>query len=109
MGVTNFDYLPENQVRTTLEEARQVTKERKAAQLVSGANLAYFATETPAQFDWSGQMTAAGGQPGESLARFDITVLTETVINPLVDLAIDFYSSTDGITWTPYSLSLIHI
>ena len=104
MGVTNYDNLPQNLARTSMAETRQVMRERKAAQRVAGANLRYFTSQSASDFDWTGQLTGAAGDPSMGICIFNVLLVSETSRVPLVDLAVDVYVSTDGgATWNPYS------
>lgn len=104
MGATRLDDLPEHRIVRALSEARQVSRERKgSAQRVSGANLAFFVSESASQFDWSGRLDTQIYLSGEGYAAFTITLTSKTAEVPMTDLAVTLFYSTDGVNWSEYT------
>ncbi|TFC63704.1 hypothetical protein E3O62_02435 [Cryobacterium sp. TMT2-15-1] len=104
MGVTQLDNLPENQLVRTIVDARQTARELKGSnQLVSGANLAFFVSQSASTYDWSGLLDGLAGIPTYGQARFVITLTSPIAVVPLVDVAVVAYYSADGVTWGEYT------
>lgn len=105
MGVTSYDFLPENQAQTILQEARQISRERKGSdQRVGGSNLRYFRLDAnDGSFVWVGKADQQSPQsPSTGGAFFTITLTATAVQTFLSDVVIDLYTSTDGgATWVP--------
>lgn len=102
MGVTRFDDLPENRLQRELINARQVTREIKGSpQRVSGANLAFFVSESTSTYDWSGRLDTLAFS-GLGYANLRVTLTSKTAKVPLTDLAVILYYSNDGVTWIEY-------
>lgn len=105
MGITRINDLPEQAVVQTIIDARQTNRELKGSpQIVSGANLAYLVSENPGTHDWQGQLNGSVPTLTYGRARFVITLTSSRAAVPMSDLALTVYYSTDGITFTEYTL-----
>lgn len=102
MGVTNFDYLPENQAAATLREAAQIAKERKAMQRMGGDSLRYFRTDDAGAFAWSGRLDTQSVQDASTgLANFLIILTSSRAPAFLASMVVEVEGSTDGVSWAP--------
>ncbi|MBV1778670.1 hypothetical protein KRR55_06030 [Paeniglutamicibacter sp. ABSL32-1] len=98
MGVTNFDNLPQNIVTSRLRDAQQIAREQKGSmQRTSGNNLRYHTVESPAPFAWSGKLPSGTG-PAVGLI-FQITLASTTQEFQLADVAIEVFTSSNGVSW----------
>lgn len=99
MGVTRYDDLSENQAASSLREADQTVRERKAMQRMGGSNLRYFRTDS--DWLWSGRLDTQSVQSSATgLARFLITLTSPSVTSFLGCIVVEVEKSPDGITWT---------
>jgi hypothetical protein len=104
MGVTRLNDLPENKAVRAIISARQASQELKGSpQRVSGANIAFFATENPTTHDWVGQLTGAVPSPAFGRARFEISLTSTRAAVPMTDLAMTLFYAPDGVTWEEYT------
>lgn len=105
MAGSSLDRLPERALVETIKGVRQAASEAKGSGvLVTGANLAYFVTETTDTFDWSGPLNGSVGSPAYGQARLQITLTAPRAEVPLADLAVVvYYSSNGGSTWEEYT------
>ena len=102
MGVTRLDDLPERRLLRAVTDARQVARERKGSpQRASGANLAYFISESTSTHDWSGRLDTLAFS-GLGYAGLSITLTSGKAVVPLADIAVTVYTSTNGTNWTEY-------
>lgn len=104
MGVTRYDDLPENRMVRSLQDARQVSRERKGSnQRTGGSNIAFFVSSSANTYDWSGAVNGTSGSTDYGFNQFVVTLTSETAIVPLVDLAATFYYAADGVNFIEYT------
>lgn len=104
MGVTRYGDLPENVAVRRLQDARQVSRERKGSnQRTGGSNIAFFVSASDDTYDWIGLVDGPTGNPDYGLAQFVVTLTASVAIVPLIDVALVVYYSPDGITYTEYT------
>ena len=102
MGVTNYDFLLENQAASLLKEAAQTASERKAMQRVGSYSVRYYRTDSAGAWLWSGRLDTQSAQSTSTgFARFLIVLTSTTSAAFLSSCVVEVEESTDGVTWTP--------